>query len=286
MTSVPVAKQPDLSRNLSREAIRGRLGAGVRLGGGRLLWPIAVVLCLLVGCVTEYSGGTQRTSDPDATLDKRVALARQYIGVGDWENAKRNLELAQEIDPENAEVFEAFALIYQSTGEFDMAELQFKAALKADPNLARARNNYAAFLYSQGRYGQAESEFQRVTEDTLYSARPMAFVNLGLCRIQLGERAKAQSAFTRALGMDRRNPVALLEMGFLRLEAGDTGEAKRYHDAYRTVSPQQSPRGLLLGLMIADAIGDQDALGSYELALRNLYPDSSEYSVWMERQSR
>jgi len=121
MTSVPVAKQPDLSRNLSREPIRGRLGAGVRLGGGRLLWPIAVVLCLLVGCVTEYSGGTQRTSDPDATLDKRVALARQYIGVGDWENAKRNLELAQEIDPENAEVFEAFALIYQSTGEFDMA---------------------------------------------------------------------------------------------------------------------------------------------------------------------
>lgn len=76
MTSVPVAKQPDLSRNVSREAIRGRLGAGVR-GGGRLLWPIAVVLCLLVGCVTEYTGGTQRTSDPDATLDKRVALARQ-----------------------------------------------------------------------------------------------------------------------------------------------------------------------------------------------------------------
>ena len=71
-------------------------------------------------------------SDPEATLDKRVALARQYIGVGDWENAKRNLELAQAIDPQNAEVFEAFALVYQSTGEFELAEQQFKAALKAD----------------------------------------------------------------------------------------------------------------------------------------------------------
>ena len=273
---------------------QSQLECGARLGraaqghsgglfrGGALL----ILLSLMVGCVTEYSGGTQMSSNPDATLDKRVALARQYIGVGDWENAKRNLELAREVDPENAEVFEAFALVYQSTGEFEMAENQFLAALKAEPKLSRARNNYAAFLYAQGRYIEAEREFFRVTEDTLYSGRPMTFVNLGLCRLQLDDNAGAEAAFTRALSMDRRNLVALLEMGFLRLEAGDTNEAARYHSAYRTVSPQQSPRGLLLGLEIAGQTGDQDALGSYELALRNLYPDSLEYRAWIERQSR
>ena len=246
----------------------------------------ALLIASLSGCVTEYSGGSPMSADLEATLNKRVALARQYIGVGDWENAKRNLELAQEIDPENAEVFEAFALVYQSTGEFEMAESQFRAALKADPTLSRARNNFAAFLYSQGRFSEAEREFSAVTEDTLYSGRPMAFLNLGLCRLQLDNPAGAEAAFIRALSMDRRNSVALLEMGFLRLEAGDTDEAKRYHGAYRTVSPQQSPRGLLLSLKIADATGDQDALGSYELALRNLYPQSPEYREWMERQSR
>ena len=51
------------------------------------------------------------SSNRDAALDKRGALAPQYIGVGDWENAKRNLELAQEVDPNNAEVFEAFMLV-------------------------------------------------------------------------------------------------------------------------------------------------------------------------------
>lgn len=75
-------------------------------------------------------------------------------------------------------------------------------------------------------------------------------------------------------------------MRFLRLEAGDTDEAKRYHRSHRTVSPQQAPRGLLLGPQVADATGDQDALGSYELALRNLYAQSPEYRDWMERQSR
>ena len=132
-------------------------------------------------------------------------------------------------------------------------------------------------------------EFYRVTEDRLYSGRPMpmAFVNLGLCPLQLEDNpGGAEAAFTRALLMDRRNSVAVLEMDFLRLEAGDTNEAARYHGTYRTVSPQQSPRGLLLNLEIADQTGDQDALGSYELALRNLYPDSTEYRVWMERQSR
>ena len=125
-----------------------------------------------------------------------------------------------------------------------------------------------------------------MTEDTLCSGRPMAFVNLGLCRLQLEYSQGAEAAFSRALSMDRRDLVALLEMGFLRLEAGDTNESARYHGNYRTVSPQQSPRGLLLGLEIADQTGDRDALSSYELALRNLYPDSAEYRVWMERQSR
>lgn len=286
MTSASVTNKQELSRNVSSAAVRQKRCAHGCTAIGRPIWALAAVMCLLAGCVTEYTGGTQRTSDPGATLDKRVSLARQYIGVGDWENAKRNLELAREIDPENAEVLEAFALVYQSTGEFEMAELQFQAALKADSTLARARNNYAALLYSQARYVEAEREFRRVTEDTFYSGRPMAFVNLGLCRIQLGDQTGAESAFTRALAMDRGNPVALLEMGFLRLEAGDTGEANRYHGAYKTVSPQQSPRGLLLGLTIAEAVGDQDALSSYELLLRNLYPDSPEYNAWVERQSR
>ena len=211
-----------------------------------------VLLGLMGGCVTEHSGGTQMSSEPDAALDKRGAPARQYIGVGDWENAKRNLELVQEVDPNNARVFEAFSLVYQSTGEFEMAENQFRAAIKGEPTLSRARNNYAAFLYSQGRFIEAERELYRVTEDTLWSGRPMAFVNQGLCRLQLEDSPGAKASLTRALSMNRRNPVALLEMGFLRVEAGDTNEAARYHGTYRTVSPQQSPRGLLLSLEIVD----------------------------------
>ena len=66
-----------------------------------------------------------------------------------------------------------------------MAEAQFRVALKADPTLSRVRNNFAAFLYSQDRFSKAEREFATVNEDTFYRSRPMAFLNLGLCRLQL-----------------------------------------------------------------------------------------------------
>ena len=239
---------------------------------------------LLVGCVTETTGGSELEPDPQAALERRVGLARQYIGRGDWENAKRNLELANDIDANSAEVHEAFGLVYQSTGELDRAEQSFRRALRVDPKFSRARNNYAAFLFSLGRYEDAEREFALVTEDSLYSGRPMAFINLGFARLNLGNTAGAEDAFSRALRMDRRNPRALLEMGFLRLAAGDVDAAERYYGVYRTVIQRQPARGLLLGIEIARAKGDQNALSSYELALRNMYPDSPEYKAYRQRQ--
>lgn len=235
-----------------------------------------MTICALTACVTEYSGPTPPNTNVSTALEQRVALARQYIGAGDWENAKRNLVLARQIDANNAEVYEAFALVYQSTGEFELAQDNFEKALRLAPDLSRARNNYAAFLYGRGDFSQAENEWIRVTKDTLYSGRPLAFINLGLVRLQLKDSTGAEAAFARALSMDRRNPLALLELAHLRLDAGDTQAARQYYDVYRTVVVPQSPRGFALGIRLAQQTADADAEGSYRLALRNLYPNSAE----------
>ena len=251
----------------------------IALGAFGLTW-----LLLLAGCVTETVGGYEVKQDPQAALEKRVELARQYIGRGDWENAKRNLEVANNIDPKSPAVHEAFGLVYQSTGEYDRAEASFQKALKLDPKFSRARNNYAAFLYFLGRFVDAEQEFAIVAEDSLYSGRPLAYTNLGMSRVNLGDNAGAEAAFTRALRMDRANPRALLEMGYLRLAADDIPAADSYYGVYRTAVPQQSARGLVLGIQLAEARGDKDAQSSYELALRSRYPDSPEYQAWKARQ--
>ena len=98
-----------------------------------------------------------------------------------------------------------------------------------------------------------------------------------MCRVQLGKKELAQDAFGRALRMDRTNAIALLEMGYLTLDAGDLIAAESYYGTYRAVVPRQSARGLLLGIELSRAQGDSDAQSSYELALRNLFPNSVEY---------
>ena len=109
----------------------------------------AILALILAGCVTTNETVFTNKEAPDVALKRRVELARAYIGQGNWENAKRNLKLAAEIDPNNAEVYEAFALVYQSTGEFEAAEANFLKALALDKSLSRARNNFAAFLFGQ-----------------------------------------------------------------------------------------------------------------------------------------
>ena len=58
--------------------------------------------------------------------------------------------------------------------------------------------------------------------------------------------------------------------------------------AVATVNPQnqvaQDARGLWLGIRLERIYGDTDALASYELALKHLYPDSPEYKAYLQSQ--
>lgn len=242
-------------------------------------------LLLLPACVTTTETVFTDEASPQKALETRVELARKYIGEGNWEDAKRNLKIAAKIDPRNAEVHEAFALVYQSTGEMDSAEESFKTAIKLDRDFSRARNNYAAFLFSEERYREAEKQLELVVKDTLYSGRPRAFVNMGLCRLKLFDTEGAQVAFVRALSMDRTNTIALLEMAQLRFDAGDYGQSQQYYDTYRTVVRRQSARGLWMGIRLAQRQGDRDAEGSYVLALQNMYPQSAELQAYQRAQA-
>lgn len=237
----------------------------------------AILLLQVSGCITETTGGYTEKADATKALEERVSLARQYIGDSNWEAAKRNLQLATEMDDNNAEVYEAFALVYQQTGEFELAEESFEKSIRLDSSCSRCRNNYAAFLYSQERYKEAEKQLDVVVRDTLYTGRPNAFVNLGLCKLKLFDTQGAEEAFVRALSMDRTNPIALLELGRIRYEAQDYNTANRHYNAYRSVVRQQSAAGLLLGIQLAQVNGDDDAEASYALALGSRFPNSPEY---------
>lgn len=238
---------------------------------------------ILSACIHTETGGFSEKKDPEKALVYSEELARGYIREGNWEAAKRHLKVAMDIDDSSAGIYEAMAMVYQNTGEDEEAAKHYEKAVRLDPSVSRIRLNYASFLYQQGQFEEAAEELQIVTEDTLYPKRELAFGNLGRCYLALQEPEKAVKAFKRAYMMNRRSPGIKLELATAYFEMGNYSEAQKYYTAFREQVIQQPPQGLWLGIRLADKYKDQDALSSYALALKNLYPTSSEYLVYINQ---
>jgi type IV pilus assembly protein PilF len=237
------------------------------------------ILFALSGCVTTQTGGFEEKKDPKKAVEYSIQAARGYIQQGNWEAAKRHLKTALKIDDHDADVHETMAQVFWQTGEFEQADLHFRRAisLKAD---ARIRNNYAAFLYDRKRYAEAEDELEKVAEDLLYDHRADAFVNLGRVRIKLKKYAAAKDVLERAALMERGNLVVAFQLAEVYYQLGDYPKAQSYYDGYRKSVNGQTAASLWLGIRLAEKFGDHDAVASYALALKNLYPQSEEYLAY------
>jgi len=235
---------------------------------------LALLLGLLAGCVTETTN-THEPAPKSKRLQAHLDLARGYLEQRDFNRALEPLAKALEIDPRSAEANTLMAVLYQSQGEPSLAEQYYRQALRHEPRHAMALNNYGTFLYSQGRFEDALEPLRKLVQDPNYRERAVAYQNLGLTELKVGNTQRAREAFERALSFNTVLPRSGLELADLAYDAGDYREASRYYDMYRSRA-RQTPRSLCLGLRLARRSGDDDQRASYEIALKNLFPDSAE----------
>lgn len=250
--------------------VRGTRDNGTRIAG------LALVLALcwaLTGCVTET---TERAPAPkDVQLQAHLDLARGYLENRDFGRAREPLERALEIDPRSAEAATLMGVLYQAQNEPELAERYYRQALRNDPAFAMALNNYGTFLYGRGRFEDALDPLRRLSRDPDYRDRPRAYLSLGLTELKVGNKDRARDAFERSLSFNTVLPRSALELAYLNFEDGDYAEANRYYGMFRDRA-RQSPRSLCLGIDLARQSGNDDQRASYEIALKNLYPDSTE----------
>ena len=242
-----------------------------------------LLMAALSSCVTTETGGVGTKADEKKALDYSVRLARDYIRQSNWDAAKRHLKKAIEMDKSNAEIYEAMALVFQNTGELELADKNYRKSIRLNGNFSRVRNNYAAFLYQQKRYQEAVAQLQRVTEDTLYSKRASAYVNLGRAYLQLDQASEAEQAFKRAHLMDKRNVGLLYELADVYFKLEDYAQSQQFYNAFRSRVRQQPSQALWLGIRLAEKFDNRNALSSYSLALKNLYPSSKEYLLYQQQ---
>ena len=260
------------------------MGNGLLISMCKGVSTFAAVI-VLSACVTEQKGSL---ADDEKAMQFTTQLARNYVRDGKWEAAQRNLKVAQNIDPNNPEVNELMAMVYANTGEMELANRYYSTAVSTAQaeEKSRIRNNYAAFLYGQKNYVKAADELEDVVADVTYTNRALAFLNLGRCYLQLQDYGKAKTALDRAYQFNQTDPLLLLELTDVYFQQKEYAKAQQFYDQFRKMVTTQSPRSLWLGIQLAAQFGDSNAIASYGLALKNLYPKSQEYLDYRAKYER
>lgn len=247
----------------------------------------AFCLFLLSACVTETTNPVFNVerSDPDA-LEDYLRLSVGYLDQGDLTSAKRHLNNAARIDPNNSEMFGIWGLIFAREGEIDLADDNFRRSLRIDGSSSKTRNNYAAFLFSQERTEDAYEQLELVVRDTDYELRPQAFENMGIAALRLGRMEDAENAFTRAMQLNPNQLRSALELVIINLNREDVIQARAYWRNYLTLiqfyNIAHNARSLFVGVRIELALQNEENAMQYGELLETRFPESPEYKLYQQ----
>lgn len=248
----------------------------------RQLLLTLLMLTGLGGCVVESTNDTMaRNKDPQKALRSYVELGMRYIQNHNMTQADRVLHKAADIDESDAALNNAYGLFYLVEKDTSKAEKYFTKAIHEDPEFSAAHNNYANLLYSQARYEDAVEHLMIVTKQYRYERRFQVFESLGNCYVKLDRPDDAEPAFLKALQLYPRLPGSLLALSELYFKKGNFSLSGQYLAQFESVS-KPTPAQLWLGIRLQRQLGDADKLASYELALRRLFPGSSEFREYQK----
>ena len=100
--------------------------------------------------------------------DSPLAPYQELIGEEKYEQAVKELEVALEEDPENADILNLLAFSHRKQGHFEVALDYYQRALKIEPEHRRA-NEYLGELYLQmGQLGKAEERLQVLDDECFF----------------------------------------------------------------------------------------------------------------------
>ncbi len=250
-------------------------------------WPLEMLLLAallaVAGCTpdntrsdlagSEELGGSGRQMTGEGAIYVKMAIG--YMRAGKIDIALQQVRKALRVEPGNADAHGVLALIYERLGENALAERYFNKGLSLNPRDSFIHNAYGAYLCKQKRYQEADEQFALALRNPLYPTPEVALTNAGLCRQKQGDIAAAAGYLRSALQRNPRFPVALLQMAMISLDQANYLSARAYLQRYQEVA-RHTAESLWVGIQVERQLGDQDALASYKLSLKNNFPDSRE----------
>lgn len=248
------------------------------------------LVALLSACVTVTDSRFAKKADPEKAVENYVALSVGYISNGDLPMARKKIERALEINPDSASAHSAMAMYWNERGEPKLAEKEYLIALDLDDEHSPANYHYGRYLMTENNDAKACGYLEKAAVDVNYSARVLAYEDLGLCHLNFQQQSKALDAFEKAWSLDGNSTLSSLNLADIYLQRQRVDIASRWYKRFETTLSEkvlpQNAASLYLGYSIAKAAGRKNDMSSYIFKLKKRFPKSEEYKRFLRDSKR
>ena len=178
---------------------------------------LLVFLCSLAFITAAFG----QQSKSDSALERALAAFR----AGKYEDAQKQIDIAEKIDSKQPEVNNLRGAIFTKQKAFDQAEEQYNAALALDPKCYPAKINLAELDLLRGKYAEAKQRYEELQK--LDPNSELLQFKLVLCAVMAGEDTNA-FVIVNQMKFPGRTPAYYYSQAGIALKAGQKEMAQKY----------------------------------------------------------
>ena len=167
-----------------------------------------------------------------------VNLGVLYLQAGKAREARRELQHAQELDPDGPVTNHNLAVLYEMGRRPKEAEKHYRKAVRADPRQVAPRLNLARLYRRDGRSAKAEQELRAALK--IDRSNSAVHEELGTLLLAAGREAEAENELLAAVSTDPAPPRALEALGDIYASRRNFTEALDHYrqSLARTTEPR------------------------------------------------
>jgi type IV pilus assembly protein PilF len=238
---------------------------------------LTIIIALGSGCVTTNESELEQW-DPKERAEAHVKLGMIYLTRNQYDTARKEFDLALEINPQSDAVYHAKALLQTKLGNNGEATRFFAKAVSLNRSNYSAVNDYGIHLCQQGQTEEGINQLNRIDADTANDQLLATKLGLGVCYFRDQDYSISEKYLRYVLEQSPTIPQALLPMAEINYAQENFLTARAFLERYFGVGAI-SERSLYLAAMVEIELGDTIKANQYRRELKRRYPLSDFNSV-------
>ncbi|HSD36774.1 MAG TPA: type IV pilus biogenesis/stability protein PilW [Rhodocyclaceae bacterium] len=251
--------------------------------------------CLLTGCSVPSAGSafsapaaTDRSASdmPSLTEGRNKAKVHVELGTAYMEGnlgaALDEARVAVAYDKTYAPGYLLMGQVYALLEQYPQAQEAFEEALRLAPGDPEVNTSYGWFLCNRNRQKEGVARLEQAARNPYYRTPGRAWMNLGLCNLQVKDDVAAEVAFLRADQADPDNVQAKYHIAAISYRNGNFYRAREYINALNRRPEMQTAETIWLALRVERKLGNRDGEQRYGSQLKRSFPASNENQAYQQ----